>query len=42
MWLIPYQCVKLVQNDNLIVEQCALMQMIFRNDQGVCLLEHLR
>ena len=26
----------------MLVEQCALMRMFFRNDQGVRLLEHVR
>ena len=30
------------KNTNMLVEQCALMLMIFGNDQGVCLLEHVR
>ena len=34
--------VKLVYNDNLLVEQRALMHMIIGNDLGVRLLEHVR
>ena len=33
---------KFVLNTNMLVEQCALMHTIFRNDQGVRLLEHVR
>ena len=29
-------------NTNIIVRQCALMHMLFENDQGVRLLEHVR
>ena len=39
---IRYECVTLVQNVSLLVEQCALMFMIFENNQGVRLLEHAR
>ena len=31
-----------VKNTNMLDGQCALMLMIFRNDQGVRLLEHVR
>ena len=42
MQVIQHACVKLVQNTNRLVEQCALMLMFFRNDRGVRLLEHVR
>ena len=42
MWLIRYFCVNIVQNNNILVEQCALTHKFFGNDQGVHLLEHVR
>ena len=35
-------CKTLVKNTNMLVEQYALIQMLFRDDQGVRLLEHVR
>ena len=35
-------CKTWVKNTNMLVEQCVLMQMLFGNDQGVSLLEHVR
>ena len=37
-----YLCEKFVYNISMSVEQCALMHMLFGNDQGVCLLGHVR
>ena len=42
MPLIQYFCVKIVLNTNMPVEQCALMHILFGNEQGVRLLEHVR
>ena len=35
-------CVKLVEDTYMLIDQCAFMQTIFGNDQGVRLWEHVR
>ena len=42
MQLIQYFCLKIAKYTNLLVEKCALLHMVFGNDTGVRLLEHVR
>ena len=42
MYLMRHQGDKLVKNTKLLVEQSALMSMLFGNDHGVRLMEHVR
>ena len=40
--LLQYYCAELVQNSHILLVQCALLHMLFGNDQVVRLLEHVR